>query len=357
MKSKKEREDILSNRKDLKNTEEEEIRYLDISASFFVAINKNQQVTKINKKGCEILGYTKDEILKKNWFDSFLPVEEQSKTKQVFIEMQHGNIKPVEFFENWILTKSGEKRLIEWRNTIIYDQDGNFNETLSSGIDITEIRKMELLQMDALHQGQEKERKRLATELHDGIVQTLSAVSLNLKVLEDAVGEMSENEQASYKKAMFFLEECIADTRNISHALMPATLEHFGLIKAVQSISENLTTEYLRFELNVNGDFGDIEEKIEVSLFRIVQELINNIIKHAKATLITIAFTRTEDMVILEVSDNGIGFQGSIEEMQSNGLGLRNLFTRVKSMNGILKLDSSHLTGTMVNVEIPLKHD
>ncbi len=340
---------------DLKVQKEQASLYLDISASFFIAIDKNQNITKINKKGCEILGYDESEIIGKNWFDTFLPVEEKQRVKEVFVQMQQGKIKPVEFFENRIVTKSGEVRLMEWHNTIIYDRKGNPKDTLSSGIDITDIRKMEIAQMDALHQGQEKERKRLAIELHDGIVQTLSAISLNLKVLEDAVVKMPKNEQTSYKKAMFFLEECIADTRNISHALMPATLEHFGLVKAVQSICDNLSTDNLTFDLSSNGDFAKLEEKIEVSLFRIIQELINNIIKHAKARSIEIKLTKSKNAVILEVIDNGIGFQGSIEQMQSNGLGLRNLFTRVKSMNGTLKLDSSHLNGTAVKVEIPMK--
>lgn len=339
----------------LKAEKEKASLYLDISASFFIAIDKRQKVTKINKKGCEILGYAENEIIGKNWFDTFLPIEEQSRVKEVFVQMQQGKIKPVEFFENRIVTKSGEIRLMEWHNTIIYDGKGNPRETLSSGIDITDIRKMEIAQMDALHQGQEKERKRLATELHDGIVQTLSAISLNLKVLEDAVVEMPENEQKSYKKAMFFLEECIADTRNISHALMPATLEHFGLVKAVQSICDNLSTDSLTFDLSAKGDFAKLEEKVEVSLFRIIQELINNIIKHAKASVVEIQLTKSKNGVTLEVEDNGIGFQGNIEQMQSNGLGLRNLFSRVKSMNGILKLDSSHLNGTTINVEIPIK--
>ena len=339
----------------LKAEKEKASLYLDISASLFIAINKNQKVTKINKKGCEILGYAENEIIGKNWFDTFLPIEEQSRVKEVFIQMQQGKIKPVEFFENSIVTKSGEKRLMEWHNTIIYDVTGDPKETLSSGVDITDIRKMEIAQMDALHQGQEKERKRLATELHDGIVQTLSAISLNLKVLEEAVDKMSENEQKSYQKAMFFLEECIADTRNISHALMPATLEHFGLVKAVQSICDNLSTDSLTFNLRTEGDFTKLEEKIKVSLFRIIQELINNIMKHAKASVVQIQLAKSKNGVTLEVNDNGIGFQGNIEQMQSNGLGLRNLFTRVKSMNGILKLDSSHLKGTAVKVEIPVK--
>jgi PAS domain S-box-containing protein len=95
-------------------------------------------VVQINKRGCEILGYDEGEIVGKNWFDSFLPEYYGHETKKVFQELMAGNLEAQEYFENPILTKDGEERLIAWHNTIIKDSGGDITGTLSSGLDITE---------------------------------------------------------------------------------------------------------------------------------------------------------------------------------------------------------------------------
>jgi PAS domain S-box-containing protein len=117
--------------------------YLNVAAVIIVAIDKNQLVTLINKKGCEILGYEKEEIIGKNWFDNFLEKKDIEKIKKVFDCMIKGTAEIVSHHENYIVSKDGRKKLIAWNNTVLSDDNGVFIGTLSSGEDISERKKIE----------------------------------------------------------------------------------------------------------------------------------------------------------------------------------------------------------------------
>jgi phosphoserine phosphatase RsbU/P len=119
------------------------IKYLEIAGVALVAINQNGVVTLINRKGCEILGYARDEIIGKNWFDPFIPKEFREEVKKLFFQVLAGDRKPVEYFENPVITKEGKVRLISWHNNFIIDDSGKIIGSLSSGEDITERKQIE----------------------------------------------------------------------------------------------------------------------------------------------------------------------------------------------------------------------
>ncbi len=118
-------------------------QYLDVAGVMLLLIDKDQKVVLINKKGCELLGYPEEEIIGKNWFDHFIPKADLSEVKTNFNEIISGNIESTEYFENSIVSKNGDERIIAWHNTIIKDKSGNIFGTLSSGEDITEQKKAE----------------------------------------------------------------------------------------------------------------------------------------------------------------------------------------------------------------------
>ena len=119
-------------------------KYLDVVEVMLVALNSQGEVRLINQKGCRILGYDREEeIVGKNWFDHFLPVSIKDEVKAVFQQLMTGETEPVEYFENPVVTKSGEERLIAWHNTLLSDEAGNIAGTLSSGEDITERTQAE----------------------------------------------------------------------------------------------------------------------------------------------------------------------------------------------------------------------
>ncbi len=118
-------------------------RYLEVASVMFVVLHANQEVALINRKGCEILGYERDEIIGRNWFDLVTLPEEADRVKEVFARLIRGELDPVESFENHVLTKTGEKRLIGWTNNYNLDDNGAINGIISCGLDITEKRHAE----------------------------------------------------------------------------------------------------------------------------------------------------------------------------------------------------------------------
>ncbi|MFA6410689.1 MAG: PAS domain S-box protein [Candidatus Buchananbacteria bacterium] len=117
--------------------------YLDVADIILLTINSKQKVVAINKRGCELLGYSEKQIIGKNWFDNFIPKKDREKTKEVFNKILRGGDKAVSRFENSILTSSGEEKIISWHNKLIKDEKGEFTLSLSSGEDITAHRKYE----------------------------------------------------------------------------------------------------------------------------------------------------------------------------------------------------------------------
>jgi len=118
-------------------------KYLDVAGVMFVALDHEGEITLINKKGCKILGFKEKDIKGKNWFDNFLPEEIKDEMKGVYKKLMAGEIEPVEFYENPVLTKNGEQRIIAFYNSVLTDEAGNTIGTISSGEDITKRKQAE----------------------------------------------------------------------------------------------------------------------------------------------------------------------------------------------------------------------
>lgn len=125
-------------------TEKDKIKkYLDVAGVMMLALDTKGTVTLINPKGCAILGYTEQEILGKKWFENFLPIEDRQPVQGVFSHIINGQLDLAEYYENWIVTRHGENRLLAWHNAMLMDESGNITGTLSSGEDITTRRQVE----------------------------------------------------------------------------------------------------------------------------------------------------------------------------------------------------------------------
>ena len=136
----------------LREEKERAQKYLDVAEVMLLAINNREEVTMINQRGCKILGYKEKEVIGKNWFENFLPAQIKEQTRELFKKLISRNHENVEYHENNILTKTGEKRLISWHNTVLNDKQGKITGTLSSGVDITDKKQAE----QALFESQEK---------------------------------------------------------------------------------------------------------------------------------------------------------------------------------------------------------
>lgn len=196
---------------------------------------------------------------------------------------------------------------------------------------------------------QEKERRRIAGDLHDEVGALLSVVKLNVSRFE----KKSENRDAMNLagETKTYLEDAIAQVRRISRDLMPPSLEKLGLEFAVEELigridrSGDIKTTYYK-----TGEYFRFDNKKELALFRIVQELLNNAIKHSEATEITVKSRFCENSLAVSVSDNGKGF--NIENVTSGGLGLKNLESRANMLNAKMKINSRPGRGTVAIILI-----
>jgi two-component system sensor histidine kinase UhpB len=251
---------------------------------------------------------------------------------------------------------------ILWLRDIVAVSVENGKPVKLSGImvDITEQKKMEkdlkekeLSQQKLITEitilAQEKERNELGLELHDNINQLLSVVKLYLGV---AKTEKTFNEEI-IERSYLHLEEAMQDIRKLSHSLVAPSLGHDGLKEALEDLVESVQQpDQLTVKLMIDEDYDalQIDKNKDLMLYRIVQEQLNNIIKYAKATEVNIRLKQQDDQLILFISDNGVGF--NVHE-QSNGIGLKNINSRVNFYSGKMHLASAPGEGCTLEVSIP----
>ncbi len=200
--------------------------------------------------------------------------------------------------------------------------------------------------MTAMIKGQEQERKRIATDLHDRLGSMLSAIKLLFSASTDETRPQS-------KKIGELIDETVTEVRKISHDLATGIVSRFGLIAALEDLKSTLEqSQKLTVELNAENLPERLDDELEITIYRIVQELLSNILKHAEATEVTIQLTRHENELNIIVEDNGVGFQ--VDTLRTTGLGLQNVKDRVRSYSGTISFDSVVGRGTIVNIMMPL---
>jgi signal transduction histidine kinase len=192
---------------------------------------------------------------------------------------------------------------------------------------------------------QESERKRIAELLHDDIGNKLNILSLWIN------NEDSLNNKGSREVIKQQIPALIEATRTISHSLYPVNLEKFGLILTLEALISNVN-ESLLIQLIVNHDYQKRPISFEVQIYRIIQEFLSNVIKHAKASNMLIHIRDTETSLALILSDNGVGFDNSILK---KGMGLKNIDSRIKSINAFSKWKSKKGNGSRLIIILPIQ--
>ena len=200
----------------------------------------------------------------------------------------------------------------------------------------------------------EEERHRIAQGLHDGIGQSLSL--LRMKLMKITENENVVLKDINHTALMDSLESIITELKDISYRLKPKTLEEMGLGIALKLLVNQISEDSgIKGEANIFGEVIRLDNKVEISLYRIVQEATNNILKYSKATNFSVQLLITSKIIRLIISDNGIGFDA--EQILSDngpirGMGLINIKERVEHLQGQLKIESSPGNGTMIVAEI-----
>ncbi|RZL44237.1 MAG: hypothetical protein EOP00_20635 [Pedobacter sp.] len=198
----------------------------------------------------------------------------------------------------------------------------------------------------SVFEGEQNERIRIARDLHDGIGQMLSVVKMNVSTLNPA--------DKTVEGTLNLVDKTITELRAISHNLIPEAL-NFGLFAALEDICQKINEAgKTQVALNVGEEINDIQltQQNKLSIYRIVQEVLNNMIKHANASYISIDIKKANENMLIAIKDNGDGFDTSKID-DSKGIGWKNISARVHLMDGDMNIKSEKLIGTQIEISIP----
>ena len=199
-------------------------------------------------------------------------------------------------------------------------------------------------------EGEEKERKRIARELHDGLGAVLATVKMQISSIQHQFPQAQS--LSAYQKSESLIDDACRTVREISHNLMPHVLEQEGLEFAIEDLCQTLSKHSdLEIEFNYFGKEQELTQVFKTTIFRITQELLKNIIKHAQAKEVIVQLTIEESEIILIVEDDGKGFDIS---KPNKGIGLENIRTRTAYLNGTLEIDSTAGQGSTFTILFPL---
>jgi len=218
----------------------------------------------------------------------------------------------------------------------------------------TILKEKELETINAMVSGQEKERVRLAGELHDNLGSTLVTVCMQIENLERNLDKV-EDPKRILQKTNALVNEAYKKVRTISHERNSGVMAKDGLLPAIQKLARTISSNNnLQIEVQDFGLENRIANKLEITIFRIVQELVTNIVKHAHATEASISLTQHDNELNIMVEDNGKGFKvGKLNE--KDGMGLGSIERRIEHLEGAMEVDSTPRRGTLINIDIPLQ--
>ena len=211
-------------------------------------------------------------------------------------------------------------------------------------------KEQETQRLKAIIEGEEKERKRFARELHDGLGAVLATVKMQISSIRHKFPDVQSSN--TYQKAEMLIDDACRTVREVSHDLMPHVLEQQGLIPAIDDMCQNLGNHHdIQFDFIPYGDEDKLSDVLKITIYRIVQELLKNITKHAEAQEVIVQLTIENDEIILIVEDDGKGFDPS---QTPKGIGIENIQSRAAYLNGTLDIDSVLDQGSTFTIQLPI---
>lgn len=338
-------------------------------ATYFVKIDVEGKVLYANDKYCHITKYEMSGLLGRPLFYNEVTHNENIIYDHIQDPIRRNEVWQGEIFDQ---ASDGTDFWLEVTLMPVVDTKGQPYQYLVIGIDITKRKKTEkelhhLMQeklknqqelkkvkLQSMVAGQEKERKRVAVEIHDGIGQMLTSLKMKIEMLEEEHPSVFEENHDVDN----MIRNIIGESRRICGELLPSVLEDFGLKSAIEDLVLSIQqSTNLHIQLIDNYEIEKMDMEIEMGVFRILQESLNNIMKHADAQNISILIESDAEFITLEVMDNGIGFDYSSQVLLSSGTnsyGLANMQERAELMGAKWTLDSQLGKGTNITLEVPI---
>jgi len=272
---------------------------------------------------------------------------ENEKHKSNILALQNRNLRLKNQNINYLSAGSGVV-LILFFMIALNRQRSRKNKIIADQRILQLEEEKKLLGARSVVEGQEEERKRVARELHDGLGVLLSSAKMHFSAFKDQIsGENQVVDQVSK-----LLEQAATDVRRISHNMMPGLLTKYGLVEALEDLFDQLNEiQGINGIIKVSGEQSRLDEKVEIMIYRVIQEMVNNTLKHAEASNILLHFRFQHDKLVVHFSDDGKGFDFK-EKIDSKSLGLTGLQSRVSFLGSELRWESSPGNGTTYNFEI-----
>ena len=315
-------------------------------------------IRSINEPSLKLLGYNDSDLRNQDIMmlfnredtESFEDTEPKLINYQQFINKQ-----------NYFIAKDGKLIPVLVSCTFLRSPKNELSGLIVLGHDLTERQayeeKLEFSRKEhliAINEVQEEERIRIATDLHDGLGQMLSAISFSIQDLN----RTDSNNDDSILQIQNQIDAAIREAKNIAYNLIPIVLKDFGLVVAIDNMVNRANELYeTKFRFNSYDFIDRIDPKLEKALYRICQESLTNIVKHAKAKNANFQLFRTQGFIILVIDDDGIGFDTKTYEsgLIDSGIGLISIKERVTSFGGTFSIDSQPKKGTELMIEIPCR--
>lgn len=340
------------------------------NASFGAAqTDPDGKFLRVNDAMCRLTGYSREELLRKRFGDYTHPEDRTMDDK--FMRLVRGEIGGYKN-EKRIVRKTGETAWVQVDVTMVRDKTGK--ALCSAGIlqDITQRKQAEAALLKAnqevetlaarLITAQEEERARIARELHDGVGQHAVSVALAIAALQtsaqqwQSAGKVSQDLDRELTRLKKYAVELADGIRELSHELHPAVLEHAGFVSAMRALCDEFRRrENLRIELSIEKGLQLQKKEASLGLYRIVQEALQNIRRHARSKRVSITLSSSQGLIRLSIRDFGVGFDPTVA-LSKHGLGMISMQERTRILGGTFHLTTSAKQGTEIMIEVPQNH-
>ena len=338
---------------------------IETAHAIVLVLDTEARIVRFNDYMEQISGYCLEDVKGKDWFATFLPDRDQQRIYEIF--KQAIADKKTNGIINSIVTRDGSERLIDWYDQTVRNASGEIIGLLSIGHDITERKQAEDKTLELLHQNreltqrmfqiQEQERRHLARELHDEFGQWLTVIQLNTRNISNIIVEQSPGVDACIEAITTSARQIYKGIRRMIHNLRPALLDELGLEDSLHELVVQWRTHNpgTICTLSLDGELENLGENLNILVYRLVQEGLTNVAKHAQASRVDIRLLRNYseaanvDCLNLVIEDDGKGIEPNYT---GSGYGLLSMRERVLAAGGDFSVDISSGKGVRLDARL-----
>jgi PAS domain S-box-containing protein len=356
--------DVTARKKSEAALRRSEAKYRELvqnTNSMIIRFDPSGHVTFFNEYARQFFGFLEQEIIGKNILGSIIPWRSSTGLDYRSLVMdflKYPERYPTNEIEN--VRRNGSRAWIAWTNKPVRNKTGRIIEILSVGVDVTQRKQAQDQVQFLTHQlikAQENERLKISRDLHDHIAQDLSTLKISLETLFKNQPEDITNKVSQLSN---ILQRSIATVRDMAYDLRPPGLDQLGLVKTLYLYCEDFSkSSGAEIDFAAAGvDELDLEYETEINIYRLIQEALNNIKRHAGADRVTIRLVASSPDIVIRIKDNGKGFDVNDRRrraLKEKRMGLQSMVERVGLLAGKISIQSRPTKGTYILIKIPLK--